>query len=104
MEVDYNDELSVARGDGTYLKAVKFYKKVNLLILNEFLLTPMTNEQANDILEIIEPRTDRGAIIFCTQFEPEGWQSRIGTEEYKTISYAIVDQILPNSCEIMIED
>lgn len=100
---DLLGELGVARGDGTYLKVIKFYKKVSLLILDEFLLTPMTNEQANDILEIIEPRTDRGSIIFCTQFEPEGWQSRIGTEEYETLSDAIVDRILPNSYEIMID-
>lgn len=73
------------------------------MILDEFLLTPMTNEQANDILEIIEPRTDRGSIIFCTQFEPEGWQSRIGTDEYETLSDAVIDRILPNSYEIMIE-
>jgi DNA replication protein DnaC len=99
---DLLGELAVARGDGTFLKVIKSYKKVNLLILDEFLLTPMTNEQANDILEIIEPRTDHGSIIFCTQFEPEGWQSRIGTEEYETLSDAIVDRILPNSYEIMI--
>lgn len=99
---DLLGELAVARGDGTYLKLIKFYKKVNLLILDEFLLTPLSNEQANDILEIIEPRTDRGSIIFCTQFEPDGWQPRIGTEEYETLSDAIVDRILPNSYEIMI--
>lgn len=99
---DLLGELAVARGEGTFLKVIKSYKKVNLLILDEFLLTPMTNEQANDILEIIEPRTDHGSIIICTQFEPEGWQSRIGTEEYETLSDAIVDRILPNSYEIMI--
>lgn len=100
---DLLTELAVARGDGTFLKTVKTYQKARLLILDEFLLTPLSNEQAGDILEIIEPRTERGSIIFCTQFEPAGWQSRIGTEEYETLSDAIVDRILPNAYEIMIE-
>lgn len=92
---DLLGELSIAHGNGTFLKLIKSYQKVNLLILDEFLLTPMTNEQANDILEIIEPRTDRGSIIFCTQFEPEGWQSRIGTDEYETLSDAVIDRFCP---------
>ena len=100
---DLLNEMAVARGEGTYHKVVKAYQKVKLLIIDEFLLTPMTNEQANDLLEVIEPRTERGSIIFCTQFVPDGWEERIGTAEYETLSDAIVDRIIPNSYEIMIE-
>lgn len=100
---DLLNELAVARGEGTYLKLIKAYQKVNLLIIDEFLLTPMTNEQANDLLEIIEPRTERGSIIFCTQFEPDGWSERIGTPEYETLCDAVIDRIRPNSYEILIE-
>lgn len=82
---------------------IKAYQKVRLLIIDEFLLTPMTNEQANDLLEIIEPRTERGSIIFCTQFEPDGWSERIGTSEYKTLSDAVIDRIRPNAYEILID-
>ena len=100
---DLLGELSMAKAEGSYLKVVKVYQKIKLLILDEFLLTPLTNEQANDIMEILEPRSDRGSVIFCTQFEPVGWQSRIGTEEYETLSDAILDRVLPNSYEILID-
>ena len=74
-----------------------------VLIIDDFLLTPMTNEQANDLLEVIEPRTERGSIIFCTQFEPDGWDERIGTPEYETLCDAVIDRIRPNAYEILIE-
>lgn len=100
---DLLNELALARGEGTYLKLIKAYQKVNLLIIDEFLLTPLTNEQANDLLEVIEPRTERGSIIFCTQFEPDGWNERIGTPEYETLCDAVIDRIRPNAYEILIE-
>jgi len=76
---------------------------VDLLILDEFLLTPLDSDQARELLEIIEVRTIKGSMIFCTQFEPEGWYTRIGSEEDTILSDAIVDRIIPNSYEIMIE-
>lgn len=100
---DLLNALAIARGEGTYLKLIKAYQKVELLIIDEFLLTPMSNEQANDLLEVIEPRTERGSIIFCTQFEPDGWNERIGTPEYETLSDAVIDRIRPNAYEILIE-
>ncbi len=38
------NELALARGEGIYLKLIKAYQKVSLLIIDEFLLTLLTNE------------------------------------------------------------
>ena len=92
----------ITRGEGTYLKMIRSYQKADLLIIDEFLLTPMTNEQANDLLEVIEPRAERGSIIFCTQFEPDGWHERIGSPEYETLCDAVIDRIRPNAYEVLI--
>ena len=91
--------LAVARGEGTYLKMIRSYQKADLLIIDEFLLTPMTN----DPLEAIELRAERGSIIFCTQFEPDGWYERIGSPEYETLCDAGIDRIRPNAYEVLIE-
>ena len=96
-------ELALARMEGTFAKYKKSIQKVDLLILDEFLLTPLDGDQAKELLEIIEVRTIRGSMIFCTQFHPEGWYSRIGDQEHTMLSDAIVDRIIPNSYEIMIE-
>lgn len=100
---DLLNELAVAQGSGTFEKVIKTYQKVDLLILDEFLLSPLASDQARALLEIVEARTVRGAIIFCTQFEPGDWYGRIGTESDATVSEAIIDRIIHNSYEIMIE-
>ena len=97
------NDLIIARGEGSYKKLIKTYQKVDLLILDEWLLKPLTTDQAMDLFEIIEVRTRRGAIIFCTQFDPRGWYDRIGTAEDGTVSEAIIDRIKHNSYEIIID-
>ncbi len=97
------NDLLIARGEGTYKKLIKTYQKVDLLILDEWLLKPLTTEQAMDLFEIIEARTRKGAMIFCTQFDPKGWYERIGTPEDGTVSEAIIDRIKHNSYEILID-
>ena len=97
------DELAIAHGEGTFTKTLKAYHKVRLLILDEFLLMPLTSDQCHDLLEIIEARSIKGSVIFCTQFEPDGWIDRMGTGEEATVAEAILDRIRPNSYEILIE-
>lgn len=48
------NELAVARGEGIFKNVIKHYKKVSLLILDEWLLTPLNNSESRDLLEIIE--------------------------------------------------
>lgn len=76
---------------------------IDLLILDEFLLSPVSSEQTRELLEIIEARSIRGSVIFCTQFEPAGWYSRIGNECDATICEAIIDRIVHNSYQVMID-
>ena len=97
------NELSIAHGDGTLKKVIKSYQKIDLLILDEFLLSPVSSEQTRELLEIIEARSVKGSVIFCTQFEPKGWYSRIGDECDATICEAIIDRIIHNSYEVMID-
>jgi DNA replication protein DnaC len=100
---DLLNELAVAHGEGTFKKTMKTYQRIDLLILDEFLLSPLASDQARELLEIIEARTTKGSIIFCTQFEPRGWYTRIGNESDATVSEAIIDRIIHNSYEVLID-
>ena len=100
---DLLNELAIARGDGTLKKVINAYQKIDLLILDEFLLSPVSSEQTRELLEIIEARSIKGSVIFCTQFEPAGGYSRIGNECDATICEAIIDQIVHNSYQVMID-
>lgn len=97
---DLLDELSIARGEGVYRKVVKKYKKVDLLILDEWLLTPLRESEARDLLEIVEARHQQGSTIFCSQFDPRGWHEKIGEG---TLADAILDRIVHDSYQILID-
>lgn len=69
-------ELAIARGEGRFQRVIKQYKQVRLLILDEWLLFPLKESEARDLLEIVEARHKRAATIFCSQFEVGGLVSK----------------------------
>ena len=97
---DLLNEMAVARGEGIYQKVRKQYQKVSLLILDEWLLLPLTNSEARDVLEIVEARHKRGSTIFSSQFAPAGWHGKIGEG---TLADAILDRIVHDSYTIFID-
>lgn len=97
---DLLNELAIARGEGTYKKIINQYKKVSLLILDEWLLTPLTDSEARDLLEIIEVRHKNASTIFSSQFSPAGWHGKIGES---TLADAILDRIVHDSYNILID-
>ncbi len=94
------NDLAVARGEGTFKTVIKEYKKVSLLVLDEWLLMPLSPSEARDLMEIVEARHKRGSTIFISQFAPQGWHSKIGEE---TLADAILDRIVHDSYTVFIE-
>jgi len=68
------DELSLAKlvADGSYRKLIKKYTKVDLLILDGWLLTDLSTDEAAILLEIAESRHKVASTIFCSQIDPRG--------------------------------
>ena len=94
------EDLHIARGEGRYKKVLAAYKKHQLLILDEWLLRPLTEAQTADLFEIVESRSGEASTIFLAQSAPAGWYQMIGEGR---IADAILDRIVHNSHEIMIE-
>ena len=96
------DELAVAKyeADGSFRKLIQKYKKIDLLILDEWLLTELSEENVLHVLEIIEARLKRASTIFCSQFSPEGWHSKLGQAQ---VADAILDRIVHDSYKILID-
>jgi len=97
---DLLEELSVARGEGVFQKVMQNYKKTDLLILDEWLLSPITDMESRDLLEIVETRHTRCSTIFSSQFNPAGWQAKIGAGP---LAEAILDRIIHDSYTVLIE-
>lgn len=97
------EDLKIARyqSDGSYTKLLKKLIKVNLLIMDEWLLYELTNEESALLLELINARNDaKKANIYCSQFDYEGWYGKLGDG---TLSEAILDRIIHNSYDIFID-
>ena len=87
-------EIALARSDGTYRDVMKKYKKPRVLILGEWLLYPLKETEARDLLEIIEARNQTASTIFCSQFDIPGWHEYLYDP---TLADAICDRIIHNS-------
>lgn len=96
------DELMAAKytADESYRKLVSKYKKIELLIIDEWLLTPLPQAEAVHVFEIIEARLKNTSTIFCSQYSPEGCHSKI---ENVQIADAILDRIVHDSYQILID-
>ncbi len=92
-------ELAIARSEGTYRRLMKQYKAVQLLILDEWLLSPLTEAESKDLLEIAEARYKKGSTVFCSQFAVGGWHGKIGDP---TLADAICDRIVHDSYTIVL--
>lgn len=99
------DELTVARAEGIFKKVSRMYSKVDLLILDEWLIRCLSRQESYDLLEIVEARSKHGSTIFCTQYEPEGWYARINADpdQDSPIADAIMDRIINNSYIVSVE-
>ena len=99
------DELCYAMANNEFKRVVKAYQKVDLLILDEWLIRCLTPEESYNLFEIIEARTKHGSTIFCTQFETEGWYRRVNPdpENDSLISEAIMDRIVHNAYQILVD-
>ncbi len=79
---DLFDDLARCRSaaDGSLYEHMDYYKRVDLLILDDFLTTPTDVQGAIDLFEIIESREGRAATLVASQLEPNEWYLRIEGE------------------------
>ncbi len=89
--------LALARADGSYGKLMTKLTETNLLILDDLGLSPMTDPERRDLLEVIEDRHGRASTIMTSQLPVEHWHENIGDP---TIADAILDRLIHNAHRI----
>ena len=93
-------QLQSIRGDDEYLKYLAKLKRINLLILDDFGVSPLKAAEARDLLEIVEDRVNQSSLIVTSQLKIKDWH---GYLHNATIADAILDRIVHNSYKIEIE-
>lgn len=104
---DMLNEFAVAKATNTQYKVKQFYAKQQLLIIDEWLLKPLTEDESYALHELIEACCKSGSIIFCTQYDTDDWYYRIDCDrdenEDSAVTEAILDRIVNNKYSINIE-
>jgi len=88
------DALLLARGDGRYGRLLKTLARVQLLILDDWGLAPLTPEQGRDLLEVLDDRHGCSSTIMTSQLPLDHWHEMIGNP---TIADAILDRLVHNA-------
>ena len=95
-------DLKSAKDDGRFADVLKKYTNPTLLILDEWLLLKLSEDDAPNLLELIHKRRKHSSTIFCSQFREEGWYNKLGGKD-APLSDAIMDRISYDSYKIAIE-
>lgn len=92
--------LAQSKGDGSHLKTIEKFGKVQLLIIDDLLLTPLSDPERRDLMEIIEDRYGSAATLIASQCPTKDWHQNIGDS---TIADAICDRLLHNAYKIALK-
>jgi DNA replication protein DnaC len=87
-------ELALGRANGSYPRLLEKLAKVDLLILDDYGLSPLTDAERRDFLEVLEDRYSRRATLITSQLPLDHWHDAIGE---RTFADAILDRLVHNA-------
>lgn len=93
-------KLKMMKADGSYLREITRIEKQDLLILDDFGLQPMDNQNRSALMELIEDRHGIRSTIITSQLPVQEWYDVIGE---KTVADAILDRLVHDAHRIEIE-
>jgi DNA replication protein DnaC len=84
------EEMKLAHSDGSFRKRLMQLAKVDMLILDDWGLSTLTQAERQDLLELIDDRTRKSTLI-TSQIPVKAWHEVIGEH---TLADAILDRIV----------
>lgn len=94
---DLIERLSMARADGSYRSFSAFYKKLDLLLLDDFGLSPLSIMACRELLDILDDRVQNCSTVIASQYPVEVWHKIL---DDKTAADAILDRLAHDSHQI----
>lgn len=93
-------DLDIARADGTYKNKLSALNHVELIVLDDWLISPLQDAHRRDFLEIFDDRYDSKSTLIATQLPVELWPEAIGDP---TLADAILDRVVHNAYRLDIK-
>ena len=88
------EELALAHADGSYTRLLGRFAKADVLILDDWGLVPLSDQQRRDVLEILEDRHGARSTVVTSQLPVETWHDYIA---HPTIADAVLDRLVHNA-------
>ena len=91
------DELQVAHGDGSFARRLAHLAKLDLLVLDDFAISPMGAPERTDLLELLDDRVGSRSTLITSQLPVKAWHTYL---DDPTLADAILDRIVHSSHKI----
>jgi DNA replication protein DnaC len=92
-------ELGIARADGSYAAALARLARLDVLVLDDFLIGPLKDQERRDLVEILEDRYGKCSTVVTTQIPTKSWHEKLADP---TMADAICDRVIHNAHVIAI--
>jgi DNA replication protein DnaC len=93
-------ELAVARADGSFGQFLMKLSRIDVLVLDDFAMAPLKEQERRDFLEICDDRYQRRSTILTSQVPVSHWHEQIGDP---TIADSIMDRLVHNAYRIELD-
>ena len=90
----------VAKGDGSYAQLQRQLRKVDLLILDDWGLAPMSVPESRDLLDLLDERTTTHSTCIVSQLPLDLWHEHFVDP---TLADAILDRIIHTAHKLQIK-
>ncbi|HEX7601956.1 MAG TPA: ATP-binding protein [Polyangiaceae bacterium] len=94
------DELKIARADGTYRTLLARLARVDVLVIDDFAVAPINDQERSDLLEVMEDRYGLRSTIVTSQLPPSNWHDYLTDP---TLADAICDRLVNNAHRIVLK-
>ena len=92
--------LATARADGSHSKLLYQLGRIDLLIVDDWAMAPMTDAERRDFLEISDTRYQARSTLLTSQLPVASWHAQIGDP---TLADSILDRLVHNAHRIELQ-
>lgn len=96
----FMDELRLARIDGTYPRVLARIAKIDVLVLDDFAIAPLSEDGRRDLLEVLEDRYALHATVITSQLDHENWHDYLADP---TVADAICDRVIHGAHKVALK-
>ena len=90
-------DLIMARADGSLGRVLESIARTDVLVVDDFAMAPLSEQERRDFLEICDDRYSRRSTILTSQLPVKNWHAQIGDP---TLADSILDRLVHNAYRI----